>query len=191
MTDLAASCADIATWLPIAQALVTEPDTDGSVVHGKPGSHPPGNAAAMNAHMDAHAGLRRLEALLRLEVTGHTGPRRGGSDANTTAAIEAIEALGNAVTTAAMAQAARVLDRWSRQIQELPAVDEIEPPRRVHGVACPYCGRGMLYVRPREMTVTCPPPCRDSNGQRSVGHMEISRLTADPIIRWADGLVAP
>jgi hypothetical protein len=174
MTDLAASCADIATWLPIAQALVTEPDTDGTTRGGKPGSHPPWNSAAANAVMDAHAGLRALEASLRLEVTGRTGPRRGGSDANTAAAIAAIEALGNAVTTAAMAQAARVLDRWSRQIQELPAVDEAEPWRRVHAI-CPYCKFSMLRVQPREGTVTCLRygACRDADGHHPVGRMDV------------------
>jgi hypothetical protein len=193
MTDLAASCAAIAEWLPVARALITEPDTDGTTRGGKPGSHPPGNSAAINAAMDAHAGLRALEASLRLEVTGHSGPRRGGSDANTTAAIAAIEALGTAVTTAAMAQAARVLDRWSRQIQELPAVDEAEPWRRVQGVACPYCKLTMLAVRPREGTVTClrHGACSDSDGRHPVGRMDVSRLTGDPLIRWADGLVAP
>jgi hypothetical protein len=190
--DLTASCATIAKLLPVADALVTEPDTDGTSSGGKPGSSPPWNPAAASAAMDAHEGLRRLEASMRHAVTGHTGPRRGGSSANTMAAIVAIEALGQAVTTDAMARAARILDGWSRQIQELPAVDEAEPWRRVPA-RCPYCGFGMLRVAPRSGQVTCLRygACRDSEGHHPVGRMDVSRLTGDPLIRWNDGLVAP
>src|SRR5437016_7647906 len=125
--DLAASCADIAAWLPVARALTGQPDNDGTTAIGHPASCPPWNPAAAAAVMDAHEGLRRLEASLRLAVTGHPGPRRGGSDASTAAAIAAVEALGQAVTTPAMAAAARILDRWTRQIQELPAIDQAGP----------------------------------------------------------------
>lgn len=191
-TDLDAACADIAAWLPAARALTAEPDTSGTTAGGQPSSRPPWNTAAANAAMDAHEGLRRLEASMRLAVTGQPGPRRGGSDASTTAAIDAIEALGAAVTAAAAAAAARILDRWSRAVRELPAVDEAEPWRKVQGVACPYCQYPMLWVRPREGTVTClryGVCAGDANGQHPVGRMEIGRLGAQ--IRWNDGLVAP
>jgi hypothetical protein len=125
-------------------------------------------------------------------VTGRPGPRRGGSDASTAAAIEAIENLGGAVTADAMAAAARILDRWSLQIQELPAVDEAEPPRRIGGVACPYCQYPMLWVRPREGEVTCLRygACSgDLDGRHPVGRMDVSRLNGNPVIRWNDGLV--
>lgn len=189
MTDLAASCADIATWLPVAQALTTEPDTDGTMGGGKPGSSPPWNSRAANAVMDAHAGLRALEASLRLEVTGHTGPRRGGSDANTAAAITAIEALGNAVTTAAMAQAARKIDRWTRPIRELPAVDDAERARKVTA-PCPYCTFSMMMVFPRAGRVTCLRygACWDRDGNHPTGLVQQS-LSGDPMVAWADGFI--
>lgn len=193
MTDsLAQSCADLATWLPVAQALTSEPDTDGTTGGGKPGSSPPWNPAAASAAMDAHEGVRRLEATLRLEVTGHTGPRRGGSDANTMAALTAVEALASAVSDTAVGRAAQLLATWTRRIQELPAVDEAEPWRRVPA-RCPYCGFGMLRVQARAGKVTCLRfgACRDSNGHHPVGAMDVSRLTGDPLIRWNDGLVAP
>jgi len=190
--DLAASCADIAGWLTVARALTGQPDASGTTAHGQPASRPPWNSAAANAVMDAHEGLRRLEASLRLAVTGQPGHRRGGSDASTAAAITAIEALGTAVTVPAMAAAARILDRWSLQIQELPAIDKHEPWRRV-GTACPYCGFGMLRVRARSGEVTCLRYgiCRDSEGHHPVGRLDVSQLTGDPLIRWNDGLVAP
>jgi len=191
--SLSESCADLANWLPVAAALIAEQDADGSSGKGKPGPRPPWNSAAANAEMDAHAGVRHLELALRMEA-GLPARRRGGSDAATMAAIAAIEALSHAnVSGAAIAVTARHLDRLVRQIQELPAVDEVEPWRRVHGVACPYCGCTMLRVQPREGTVTCLRygACRDADGHHPVGRMDVSRLTGDPLIRWNDGLVAP
>jgi len=188
--DLGESCAAIATWLPVARALTAEPDISATTAHGQPASRPPWNPSAENAAMDAHEGLRRLEASLRLAVTGRPGARRGGSDANTAAAIAAIENLGQAVTVQAMAAAARILDRWSRQIQELPAIDEAEPWRRVDA-ECPYCGCTMLRVRPRSGEVTCLRygACADADGHHPIGRLDVSVLTGDPLIRWADGLV--
>lgn len=196
MTGLAASCAAIAALLPVAAALTAEPDTGGGQgggqPSGQPSSRPPWNGAAASAAMDAHEGVRRLEASLRLAVTGRTGPKRGGSDANTMAAIAAIEALGHAVSDHAEAEAARLLERWSRQIRELPDVDEAEPWRRI-SATCPYCGFGMLRAAPRSGQVTCLRygQCLDSDGRHPVGHMDTSALTGHPLIRWADGLVAP
>jgi hypothetical protein len=190
MTELAEACAAIAAWLPAARALTAEPDTDGTTGTGQPGSRPPWNSAAANAAMDAHEGVRRLEASLRLAVNGHTGPRRGGSDDATTAAIAAIENLGQAVTVRAMAQAARILDRWTRQIRELPAIDQAEPWRRLRA-PCPYCGFAMLRVRPRSGEITCLRygACTDTDGHHPKGTMEAGRLGWQ--VRWNDGLVAP
>lgn len=190
--DLGEHCADLAAWLPAAIALIAEADADGTAGTGQPGSRPPWNGAAAAAVMDAHEGIRRLEASLRQAVAGHPGPRRGGSDANTMAALKAIEALGHGVTMADAAEAARILDRWSRAIRELPAVDEAEPWRRVPA-ACPYCGFGMLRVAPRSGMVTCLRygACQDSDGRHPSGRMDVSALTGDPVIQWQDGLVSP
>jgi hypothetical protein len=189
--QLGESCAAITKWLPVAQALTTEADADGITGGDQPSSRPPWNSAVENAVMDAHEGLRRLEAAMRRDVTGHTGPRRGGSDANTAAALTAIENLGHAVTTEAMAAAARILDRWSMQIQVLPAVDTEEPWRRVTGRACPYCGVPMLRVKPRAGIVTCLRygACYDNNGRHPKGQEDVSVLNGNPVIRWDDGLV--
>lgn len=190
--DLGEQCASLAGWLPVAAALIAEPDADGATGGGQPGSRPPWNSAAASALTDAAEGVRRLEASLRLAVTGHTGRRRGGSDANTEMAIKAIEALGYAVAPDDAAHAARILERWSRQIRELPAVDDAEPWRRIPAT-CPYCGFGMLRVAPRSGQVTCLRygACLDSDGRHPLGHVDVSALTGEPLIRWADGLVAP
>lgn len=190
MTDLAASCGELAALLPVAAALIAQPDADGTAGSGQPGSMPPWNSAAAAAFTDAHEGIRRLEASLRLEVAGHPGPRRGGSDASTMAALKAIEHLGHGVSLAAMADAARFLARWSRQIRELPAVDEAERAQRITA-PCPYCHFPMLRVFPRSGRVTClrVGACFDADERHPVGTMEVGRLSAQ--VRWNDGLVAP
>lgn len=192
MTELADRCADLARWLPVAAALTAEPDEDGTAGTGQPGSAPPWNAAAAAAAMDAREGVRRLEASMRRDVTGRTGRSRGGSDANTVAAIAAVERLGHGVTVTGAAMAARILERLTRKIRELPAVDDAEPWRRV-SAACPYCGFAMLRVAPRSGQVTCLRygACADSDGRHPMGRLEVSALTGDPQIRWADGLTAP
>src|SRR6266705_1114954 len=100
------ACAELARWLPFAQLLITEPDSDGTRTHTAPTSRPPWNGAVAVAVLDAHEGVRRLEPALRVDVTGHPGPRRGGSDGNTHAAIVAIGQLGYAVPTDTQREAA-------------------------------------------------------------------------------------
>jgi hypothetical protein len=79
-----------------------------------------------------------------------------------------------------------------RQIQELPAVDQAEPWRRLPA-QCPYCGFAMLRVRPRSGEVTCLRygACTDADGQHPAGRLDVSRLTGEPIVQWNDGLVTP
>jgi len=188
VTALGEACAAIAERLPQAAALTAKPDTDGSTGHGKPGSRPPWNSAAANAALDAHEGLRRLEAVMRKAVTGHA-LRRGGSDANTLKAIEAIERLGAAMTADAAVQAARILDRWSLAIQQLPAIDEAERWQRVSGACCPYCGHPMLRLSPRSGRVTCLRwgVCADRDGNHPQGQVDRS-VSGEPMVSWADGL---
>lgn len=191
MSDLADCAAQLAAWLPRARALITRPDIDGTHGAGQPGSAPPWNPAAAAATMDAHEGLRRLEASLRLAVTGRTGQRRGGSDANTQEALRAIEALGEAVTTDAAAQAARILDRWSVQVQQLPAIDRQERWLRVDAM-CPYCRfPNSLRVAVRSRKVTCLRygACQDGDGNHPAGVMEVGAASAQPCVAWQDGLV--
>ena len=189
MTTLPEACKVITIWLPEAVKLTPEPDVDGTSGDGQPGSRPPWNAAAANAALDAHEGLRRLEAAIRHAVTGHPGIRRGGSDANTAEAIKAIEHLGAGMTAAAAAEAARILDRWSLAVQQLAAIDEAERWLKVSGVACPYCGYPMLRMSPRSGRVTCMHfgACFDADGNHPQGQVDRS-VGGDPMVSWADGL---
>ena len=109
------------------------------------------------------------------------------------AALKAIGNLGRAVDEDAAHAAARFLERWTRAIQQLPAVDEAEPWRRVPA-KCPYCQFWMLYVQARSGRVAClrgAGACTDGDGRPPVGQLDVSQLTGDPLIRWNDGLVAP
>jgi hypothetical protein len=189
MTELTEACAAIAAWLPEAFALITEPDADGTTGSGQPDSRPPWNQAAADAALDAIEAIERLEASLRRDVAGHPGPRRAGYG-TTGAAIKAIENLGgNPRANPVLAAAA--LDRRTRRIQELTAIDQAEPWRRLSGVACPYCHHPMLRVRPRQGIVTClrHGACSDEDGRHPIGRIDIGQLTGNPVIRWNDGLV--
>ncbi len=68
MTALADACAELAAWLPAAEALITAPDAQGSAGRGQPSSRPPWNAAAAMALLDAAEGARQLEASWRSGV---------------------------------------------------------------------------------------------------------------------------
>jgi hypothetical protein len=193
-----AAVADAATALhhaiTIATRLIARPDTTPAGAIGEAaGSAPPWNAAAANAALDATEGVRRLEPSLRLAVTGHVGPRRGGSDANTTAAIRAVVALSEAVSDDSAAVVARLMRRWVTGVQRLPAVDTAEVWQEVRQ-RCPYCGLGMLRAcmsGERFGMVTCLRfgVCSDGDGNHPQGRLDVSRLTGDVILAWADGTV--
>jgi hypothetical protein len=161
-----------------------------------PASRPPGNAAALWAATDAHQLIRRVEASLRLLVTGHTGPARGGSDGNTLAALDAIAKMGTAVPFDAARQAARLLRRAALEIERLSSVDTAPrwsplragpgglPPR------CSHCGLFSLRVAAASGQIVCfTPGCRDTRGKQPAGRADISRVTGGPVLLWSDGLV--
>jgi hypothetical protein len=191
MTDsLAASCAELAAWLPAAAALIAVPDTDGTAGSGQPGSAPPWNTPAAYALTGAAEGIRRLEASMRRDVTGRYGPKRGGSDVNTMAALKAIENLGHGVAADDAEAAAALLQRWTRAVWQLPAVDKAEPWLRVQGATCPYCTTGTLRLQRRAGRVTCSRygACADTGGSHPAGFVQHS-VSGDPIVAWADGFI--
>lgn len=161
-------------------------------------SRAPWNAEVAAAIMDAHELIRRLEASLRIAVTGHPGPRRGGSAAATSAALTAIENLGRAVSERDRRQTARLIYRHTRIIGQLPSVDTVprlERIRRAPGgmpVRCPgTCQTYSLRVEIISGVVMCvfSGDCRDLDGRRPQARLELSRLTGDPQLCWRDGTV--
>jgi hypothetical protein len=185
-------CDQLTRWLPTAQALIGEPDTDGTRTHTAPDSRPPWNSAVAVAVFDTAETMRRLEVSLRLIVTGHPGPRRGGSDANTHAAIIAITQLVHAVPEAVQRQATVVVARRVTTIQQLPAIDEAERFTTLQA-RCPYCGLGKLRWAERSGRVTCIRygACFDGRGEHPLGHMGINLVTNEGAVYWNDGAVTP
>jgi hypothetical protein len=184
---LAEACAGLAAWLPTAAALTALPDTDGTTGHGKPGSRPPWNAAAAHAAMDAHAGIREIEADMFYAVTGRPRRARGGSDGNTLAAIRGTVSLSASVPQNAAQDAARVIAGWVTVIQQLPAIDEAERFIKVRA-QCPYCELPMLRLGERSGRVACLRygSCFDSRGEHPTGFVSRS-VSGEAFIAWADG----
>lgn len=196
MSDLGAACQDLAGWLAIAETLAAIPDIQPSArPAGRPGTRIPGNAAVLHAIMDAHAGVRELEAELRLTVAG-TALERGGSDANTAAALEAIPAMELAADSPRVREGVRRLSRWALAIQQLPAVDTAPrwipiragpdglPPR------CPWCQTFSLRLSVESGEIRCVfPGCTDDDGRRPQARLEVSRVDDRPILAWKSGLV--
>jgi hypothetical protein len=182
-----------------AELLVSRPDQGGYVItRTAPQSEPPGNGPAMEALMAAHEGVRRLEAYVRVQVTGSV-VHRGGSDAQTTAALSALVSLTNAVSRDDAAEAKRELLRLARPIELLRALDEAVrwvpirlsdddaafPPR------CPYCRTFTLRLaESRYIVMCCNPGCPgDKNGEQpATGWLELTELHG-PVIAWSDGLI--
>ena len=215
MRDLTAACAELADQLSVftdnditsdcADAglltsgfLVVDEDIEpGNGRRSVPTTRTPGNTQAINAEMDAHQLVRRLEASLRLAVTGHTGKMRGGSDTSTRAAITAIEKLGEAVSPHARQQAARLLDRATTTIGQLPAVDEIPRWEKIRpgpgGMPpmCPNCETYSLRVALSAGVVVCVfPGCEDMDGRKPPqARMDLSKIDGRPVLVWRDGLV--
>lgn len=181
MTTLAEACADLRPLLPVAAALLAEPDAQGSAGHPQPASCPPWNAAAASALFGAHAAIRDVEAEFRQAVTGraaHLARRPGWSDGNTAAALDAIEQLGEAVPGPLAAGAVRTLAAAADAVLMLPAVDLEERPRKLRGI-CPQCGRSMINAWGRGRKVAC-------LGCGLRGWMREGTVS-DGCIEWEDG----
>jgi hypothetical protein len=158
----------------------------------------PGNVQAFYVLTDAHEGVRRLEADLRREVSGSTQPR-GGSDANTRAALDAIVNLSAAADPDSARYAARLLMRWTVAGLRLPGIDEAtrwRPIRGANGSAppqCPYCATFSLRLAEGAYVVACfNPDCegRDADDRRPVARLDVARVPPhDPVLVWGDGTV--
>ena len=190
MSDLAEARADLELWLPVARALIAEPDTEpGNGARAAVSSRPPWNPSAASAYFDAHAQVRETETVFRFIVTGRSGEPRSWSDGSTVKALAAIASLSHAVPHEQVKRAARDLARCVTVIMQLAAVDEAEQPRKIEA-ECRYCGFGMLWLYPRKGMVAClrGGVCRDTNGNPPRGWARRDRF-GEPAIEWSDGLV--
>lgn len=190
--------AELAELLVRLEALLAEPVADpttGTMSHHKvSGSPAPWHAEAGPLLMDIHEGARRLEASLRREVAGHLGERRGGSDGNTAAALDAIGRLAHGVPEESARRTARILSGWIRRAEEVRDIGEAErwePLRAPAGElppACPYCRTFSLRVGRREGRVRCANrKCVDGDGRAPVATIDKNRLDGSAMLVWADG----
>jgi hypothetical protein len=188
----------LARGISAAEALIRYPDQQGKAITGSSAkSAAPWNALAADALMTAHEGARRLEASLRVQVTGKPGTRRGSSPAHTAAALVAIVRLAEALDHRDAARAARILARWARSIELLPGLDEAVRwvPIRLDPDAptppkCRYCQRFTLRLAEGRFVVAClNPGCPgDDNGERPVARLELTELHG-PALVWSDGAI--
>jgi hypothetical protein len=196
-SPVAAAADELGRGLAAAARLISRPDVTATSSRAATpaGSAPPWNTAAAAAVLDAHEGIRRAEASLRRQVTGHPGDRRGGSTVNTYRALDAVVRLAEAIPDEDRVRIARILRRWDAATRRLTAVDQLArwiPIRAQAGgrpPACPYCRTFSLRVAERSGVIVCfYPGCADADGERPYGRLDMSRITGDPVIAWNDGL---
>jgi hypothetical protein len=155
------------------------------------GSSPSWNAQVAYLVFDLRTVARSLEAVLRGHVTG-SHKARGGSDANTFLALDAVVDLAHAAGESPTRDALRELERWLYRARV--ALGQIEPMSqlpRAPGASeprCPWCGNLTLRYQPHAGLVRCVnPECRDDDGRRPSGRVELGALSAEPILAWHDG----
>lgn len=188
MTPLAEACADFSEAVPLAEALIHIPDTDGSSGRGQPASRPPWNPAAATALLDALEGARQLEQAWRSQAAGRPVPRR--AMAHTGTVLASLLRLAEAVSDSEQREAIVFFTRSVTTIYQLPAVDREERPQRVDW-PCPYCGFAMMRLFPRDGVITCLRygACFDTDDNHPRGRADWNRITGDAEIAWNDGLV--
>jgi len=161
--------------------------------HGKLGhGPPPWNAGAANAIMDLHAGVRDVEACLRISLKL---PKRfrGGSSDNTRAALENVVRLAEGADDHIVAVSTRWLGGWCRKASV--ALGEAETPRRLPRIegqkeaVCPFCECHTLRMLPLYGSIKCiSPDCKDDEGRKPSAKLEYSEHVGDWLLRWQDGI---
>lgn len=162
--------------------------------HGKVDhSQPPWNASAANVILDLHALTRKMESELRAEL-GLPRRIRGGSDANTAQALDAVLRLAESADDWLVRVYSRELDRWAKRARV--TLDETEFPRRLPRQpghpepVCPFCHAHTLRSLPAAGDIFCiNPACKDENKKRPRARMEYSKVAGDWVMVWQDDVV--
>lgn len=173
---------------------VADPTTGTMGHHKVTGSPAPWHREAGPLLMTIHAGVRELELDLKWRVSGRLGPARGGSDANTLAALDSIARLVFGVPEDVARGVRRQLDRWIEQawqIRDVGLAERWVPIHVPHGQlppSCPYCRTYSLRVAQESGRVRCSnPPCKDTEGNRPAGRIDKNRMDGSAMLAWADG----
>lgn len=151
------------------------------------------NTQAAMLVLEVHAGARELETNLRYSLTGALR-NRGGSSRNTEVSLQNLVTLSAGADYAAVMVVIKKLDQWVWRGRII--LGDAEPMARLPRLpgeadpACPYCrSSGTLRVRHSTGVVIClRPGCRDSEGNRTAGRVEVGTFSGEPSIVWADGM---
>jgi hypothetical protein len=159
---------------------------------GKPGSRPPWNTAAAMLILEMQAGSRHEETRLKL-LLGLPARHRGGSDANTLLALDAIVTLADAAGDEAAWPVLHWLGRWNgaaaRALGEASAITELPRQPGEPARPCPFCGCLTLRFWALHGIVRCVnPDCRDDEGRRPWAKVEYSGFTQQLELVWMDGV---
>lgn len=196
---VAQACGALAAYLETLEGLLPEPAAEGTApgMTSRAAESPePWYSPAGRALMNAHEGVRRLEAVLRYLVTGHPGARRGGSAGNTAAALTAIPRLAAGLDPASAERAARYIEARIAEARTVHGIDEGRRlrhlPRRAGEALpprCPHCGCFQLVADLDARTVHCTVMgCADGDGHPPVAVMTTGP-DGRPRLEWADGLI--
>lgn len=184
---------DAISLLATLEELVTEPPSRGSadLRHATHvGSSPSWHQQAAYLVLEIANKARMVESALRL-AAGLPDHPRGSSAHNTIQALNALPGLSVAAPQDQVAAGCSVLYRWISRAAVV--VGEVEPmrhlPRAPGGQEprCPWCRFMTLRQQAYAGIVRCiNPACRDQDGHRVIGRVEIGRFTAEPVVVWQD-----
>lgn len=154
---------------------------------------PAWNTQAAYLVFDLHQLTRAQEDRLRALVSGsRTG--RGSSDRNTFLSLDALPDLAFAAGQDEVHETLAALSSWLRRARE--TLGEVEPLARLprqpgeREPRCPWCQRMTLRHQPHAGLVRCiNPACRDTDGNRPLGRVELGRLSLEPLLVWGTGEV--
>lgn len=144
----------------------------------------PWHAGAALCRMDLHALAREVEGRWR-EMAGFSGVARGGSDSNTCSALEALERLCEARGVDCRGGVAD-LERWARGARMV--LGDLERPRRIGGMACPFCAMGgsLRMIASRGAVICVNPVCRTEDGGKAMARMEWVADTGTVELVWSE-----
>ena len=145
------ACDLLAALYPRLAAETPDPDCSAFAAPGTtarpPAAPVPGNAAVIYAKTGIDAAARQLEGVLLYSAgSRRPGPVRGGSDANTLAALEAIGRLIARADDDLYRMVVAELEQRLDEARSVPVIDEAERWRPVPQRPCPYCGYSTLRV---------------------------------------------
>jgi hypothetical protein len=199
--EVAGACGELWRYMGILEAMVAEPVAVAGgatpAMHGRLASPPlPGHQQALYALMNAHDGLRRLEATVRARASLPDRGKRPGTTASVARIVAELPRLAAAINDDSREEALYWLGQWITGAKEVHGVDEARRwrplprprPGEERPPACPYCATYQLRADVEARVVACTNPrCPgDKNGAPPVASMATGPDGRSGLY-WADG----